>query len=291
MRLKALVPDGFALRGWARRIHRSSSARPDVIVQQLARKIAVLEGGFTQASSERQVVADVARILAPRQYPGLRLRRYGSRRDGGYVLPEKLVEESVGAVSLGVGDNNDADVALAQSGLLVHAWDHTVKSLPRTHERIVFHRLGLGTGRGELRTFSEICQSSFPHQGGDLVLMMDVEGAEWQVIEGDEFHLLKRFSVISIELHDLGDILLGARKRVLALERLTEEFVPVAVHANNHGAVWEVHGVKLPDCLEATLVRRDLLTGQGEPGNCDERLFSRCCPDLPEVELPWAKPA
>ena len=84
-----------------------------------------------------------------------------------------------GVVSIGVGDNNAADVALAEMGLPVHAWDHTVTDVPMKHDNLVFHHAGLGepASTGSLKSLDWITDASFGTSQGGLVLMMDAEGS------------------------------------------------------------------------------------------------------------------
>ena len=63
--------------------------------------------------------------------------------------------------------------------------------------------------------------------------------------------------------------------------------VPVAVHPNNHGAAWRSRDFVLPDALEVTYVRRDLLPEGYKEGNCPDWLMAPCCPDLPDRRMNW----
>lgn len=289
MRLKDMVSEENPLRKWGRRIAYSSAARPDIGISQLTRRLEVLEAHVSFGTGAQEAAFQLADLLKPYQFQDLKLVRVGSKRDGGYVLPDELLRTASGVVSLGVGSNNDADIEIAQRGVRVHAWDHTVNGLPRRHRLVDFHRQGVGQGSPALMSLDAICEESFPGVQSDLILMMDVEGAEWGVFEASlKTGIFRRFSVISAELHALGDALSGSSRIQSLLETLLQEFVPVALHANNTAASWNIAGLCIPDCLEVTLVRRDLLKGLGWRGNCSVDLVSPCCPDLPEVELSWA---
>jgi hypothetical protein len=91
-----------------------------------------------------------------------------------------------------------------------------------------------------------------------------------------------------LELHGLGDVLVPGSSILRTLQWLREHFVPVAVHANNHGTSWSCDDFVLPDALEVTFVRSDLVPEGAEPGNCPDELLAPCCPDVSEIELPWA---
>lgn len=152
----------------------------------------------------------------------------------------KMMERVSGVLSIGVGDNNDADFELAQRGLTVHAWDHTVNKIPREHELITFHSIGVGQESSEnIKTLAELTELSFGLEGSDLMLLVDAEGSEWNVLLTSSDETLARFCILSVEVHGLGDALIPGSKVLKVLGRLRERFTPVAVHANNHGAIGE----------------------------------------------------
>jgi hypothetical protein len=270
MKKPAFIPPNNPVRAWSRRIVRGVRNRPDVQILQLQRRVEVLEGIADLSSRVRPWTAELIEALAPRQFAEVPLERIGSAHDGGYVLPVGLPQSVSGVVSIGVGDNNDVDFQLAEAGLRVHAWDHTVDALPSPHPSITFHRTGLGdpASSPEVKTLAQIADDSFGHGSGDLLLLLDAEGAEWDALGACSDETLGRFSVIGIELHDLGNLILDPTGQLPVLQRLNAHFAPVAVHANNHCAVWELPGLDLPDALEVTYVNRTLKLGDGSPGNC-----------------------
>ena len=276
------------LRSIARRAWRAASIRSDVRIEQLTRQIAVLEELTHVSDQISRVQPRFQAALSPEQDPHLALERIGSEFDGGYVLPRALIQSSAGVVSIGIGTNNDADIALASHGKTIHAWDHTVQSLPRNHDLITFHAFGVGTNNtSTLKTLECITKESFGDSACNLILLMDVEGSEWEVLSMVSDVTLSRYSVLGLELHNLGDSLLPQNKILDVLEHLRYQFVPVVVHANNHGTAWASGGFVLPDILEVTYVRSDLLSQDTNFGNCPENLIARCCPDLPEVHFNW----
>ena len=283
------VQPNNAVRAWTRRAKFGLRGRPDVGLLQLERKVQVLEeivGVHAAASSK---ISAFAKALAPYQFENLELTRVGSNHDGGYILPTAQIVRGMQVLSIGIGDNNEADVALAEMGGRVHAWDHTIEFLPRKHERIAFHRVGLSghPGTPECRTLSTIISESFGPDASNLTLLLDVEGAEWDAINQASETDLDRFCVIAIEWHFLGDILAGSDQKVAVLQKLREKFVPVAIHANNYGAAWNMQGRVVPDTLEVTYVNSRTLSQEGFRGNCDRQLLSPCCPDMNEIDISW----
>jgi hypothetical protein len=256
---------------------------------QLHRRLQVVETVVSISERFDAFIPDFISYLTPYQFPSMQLRRIGSAYDGGYVLPLAHISSAHGAVSIGVGDNNDADVALAEMGLAIHAWDPTVDDLPTSHNRIVFHKVGVGdpaVGTGYM-SLDDILNRSFGPNSTNLILLLDAEGAEWTALSECSNSTLDRISLLAVELHDLGDLLLDPAPQLATLRRLNEDFVPIAIHANNHGASWPLPGLLLPDALEVTYVRRDLMDELGRVGNCPANVLAPCCPDLPEIPITW----
>lgn len=278
-----------AVRSWSRRVIKSVRNRPDVQVLQLQRKVELLESVTEISTQPRFWTTEFIEALTPHQGKDVDLKRMGSEFDGGYVLPFDLLKTCCGVLSIGVGNNNDVDVELADLGLKVHAWDHTVSGLPVEHQNITFHKTGLGNSKTNTSVISleHMLETTFPGANTDLVLMLDAEGAEWEALLNCGEDQLKRFAVIGIELHDLGDMILDPEPKLSVLKLLNTYFVPVAIHANNHSATWKLPNLELPDAIEVTYIHRDLLSSGTKQGNCSSKLFSPCCPDLDETSISW----
>lgn len=279
-----------AARALARRAWRAASFRADVHFDQLSRRIGVLESLAGVPDQVARVQPHILATLSPSWHPDLQLARIGSEFDGGYVLPMKMVERASGVLSIGVGDNNEADFDLAQRGLAVHAWDHTVNGVPREHELITFHSIGVGPrSSGNIKTLAELTELSFGREASDLLLLMDAEGAEWEVLQTCPDRTLDRFIVLSVEFHGLGDALIPGSKVLDVLGRLRERFTPIAVHANNHGTAWQREDFLLPDIVEVTYVRVDRIPDSAAGENDFNMQFRPCCPDLSDLELKWTR--
>lgn len=189
------------------------------------------------------------------------LQRYGSPRDGGYVLArDVLVREPI--VSIGVGADSSADDALALEGHFVYQFDHTVSSTPSRRAEVHFHQVGIcGDARmPNTETLGELLRRAGISMTQEFSILMDAEGAEWDVLTSENLDL-SMCRQVSLELHGLefladqtvGDMMLKG------LESLSKTHCPVFLHGNNFAPAINVGGVHVPMVLEATFVRRDLL--------------------------------
>jgi hypothetical protein len=97
---------------------------------------------------------------------------------------------------------------------------------------------------------------------GDLILQMDLEGAEYRNLLACSDSTLERFRIIVIELHDLGSIQSSSKyeaKLGALLKKLEKFFVCVHAHPNNCCGDFYVpeYGANIPNIIEATFLRKD----------------------------------
>ncbi len=161
-----------------------------------------------------------------------------------------------GAVSIGIGGDVSWDLALADRGINVYQYDHTVPYPPLSHPRFHFHPVGIG-GSDDIKVQSlERIVADIP-VAGDLVLKMDVEGAEWTAFSAAPSRVMERFSQIVVEVHDpLAGSCADRAHRLRVLRRLRRTHQVVHVHANNYAAVESFEGIVVPSVLEVTWLRR-----------------------------------
>ena len=122
---------------------------------------------------------------------------------------------------------------------------------------------------------------------GDLLLQMDIEGAEWPVLLNVSDETLRRFRIIVIELHDLERILDRHALRIMqaTASRLAEHFRVVHSHPNNHGGVVRKGRRPIPRVIEITLLRRDRCRALGQ-ATLPHHLDRANAPEKADVRLP-----
>lgn len=199
-------------------------------------------------------------LLTPVTAVGCGKVRLGDDGDGGYVLLDRLAPAGV-CLSLGVGDNVSFDLTLAQLGYDVFQFDHTVDGPPLAHERFYFNRIGISDQASPPDGFLSIADILAVYdlrQRDDLILKMDIEGAEWGAIPLISLEDLDHFDQICIEFHHLGQLNRAAFAEMASVvfHHLRKTHVAVHVHGNNNRPIYNVLGVPVPDVLEITLARR-----------------------------------
>ena len=210
-------------------------------------------------------VRDVVRLLQPVASPHP-LIRIGGAGDGGYLVPDDL-EGIVACFSPGVAESAQFELALASKGIRSFLADYSVEKAPLQNDLFDFEKLFLGTitdGDKFIRLDDWIAMK---HPGeGDLILQMDIEGAEWSILADLSPDVLRRFRAIVIEIHNLDTMFTNPDGLKIAQSiflKLNSIFYPVHLHANNCCGALDYMGVKIPRVIEVTFLRRDRFSQSG----------------------------
>lgn len=90
----------------------------------------------------------------------------------------------------------------------------------------------------------------------DLILKMDVEGAEWDALMDLESETINQFRQIVFELHDMY-LPHTFEKICKVLSQLNKTHQCVHVHGNNYGPSKCIGGMVMPHALEVLYVRKE----------------------------------
>ena len=138
-------------------------------------------------------------------------------------------------------------------------YDHTIDGLPEDNSRFHWSKLGIGDGVSHdemLKTLEELISMNHHEDKCDMILKMDVEGAEWGFLENVKPETLAHFSQIVFEFHDVinpsdTECILNAFRKINVTHQL------IHLHANNFGDYITVGGKHFASVLEASYVLRD----------------------------------
>lgn len=117
-----------------------------------------------------------------------------------------------------------------------------------------------------------------------MILKVDVEGAEWSVLNDVEENTIKRFSQIVFEFHGLTQ-LENREKITTAMKKLNQTHQLVHLHANNYGSYLLIGGKILPELIEGTYLLRDEYAFSPAQGAAATALDEANCPYLPDIFL------
>ncbi|WP_299350479.1 FkbM family methyltransferase [uncultured Shimia sp.] len=218
---------------------------------------------------------------------GREMVRLGGNNDGGYLLPDDFKDVSA-CFSPGVATTIDFDLDMAARGIACFLIDGSVQGLPQDHPLLTFEQLNLGALSGDGVTSLDDWVSCSAPSAGDLILQMDIEGAEFEVLNSVSDDVLRRFRTIVVEFHQFQHVFcLEWRAKVLpGLEKLVRHFAPVHLHPNNHAALLDQQGMRFPRVFEVTFYRRDRLPDQPQPVTLPHPLDQPNVTWLPEYAVP-----
>jgi hypothetical protein len=127
----------------------------------------------------------------------------GDQDQGGYVMLEDFAG-IVGCYSFGIGGDVAWDLYLANLGLPVYQYDHTVSTSPCHHDNFHFFKQGLGVeDKDDLKSLATTLRSNRHESTSNLLLKIDIEGDEWPVLDSLNSNILSQFRQIVCEFHDL----------------------------------------------------------------------------------------
>ncbi|MBQ3346494.1 MAG: FkbM family methyltransferase [Synergistaceae bacterium] len=163
------------------------------------------------------------------------------------------------AYSFGIAQNVSWDRDMASRGYDVFMYDHTISRLPESNPRFHWSRLGLSDGSSQddrLRTLEELITANGHKDRRDMILKIDVEGAEWGFLETVRPETLAKFSQITFELHGMINPAQPS-KTLNALRKLNATHQLIHLHPNNNASCITVGGKIFCNTLEASYVLRE----------------------------------
>lgn len=179
-------------------------------------------------------------------------------RDGGYIMADDFNNGGI-AYSFGICDDVSWDSSMADYGYSIYMYDHTIKELPKTRDEFHFFKEGIaGMDRSDLplKTLSYYLNKNGHSQNKNMILKMDVEGAEWSFLETVNSKVLEQFDQIVLEFHALvqaGD----SDKKLRMLKKINKTHRLVHLHGNNTNYIVKIGDTFFPNVIEATYVRKN----------------------------------
>jgi hypothetical protein len=209
-------------------------------------------------------------FLIPRPCP-FELIRIGGLGDGAYLVPNDL--EGIDACfSPGVNNfKNFEDTLTNEYGIKCHMCDFSSDQdklrTPLVEGMQTFKKkwLDIDGGKDSI-SLKEWVEELSPDASKDLILQIDIEGAEYRNLLAADLITLNRFRIIVIELHGLGNFKnpeLFSKEVGPLIAKLNETHLSIHAHPNNccGDSIEAETGLNIPNVIEVTYLRRDHFTG------------------------------
>ena len=205
-----------------------------------------------------EYIKTVRDLLTIRKVAGQKnLVRVGREYDGGYIMLDDFAN-NMHAYSFGIADDVSWEEDISEKGMKVFMYDHTIEDLPKQVKGGVFHKIGI-SGKDDLDnhllSMETILDRNDDVEKDQLILKMDVEGAEWDFLRETSSDILECFAQMTFEFHSVLD--LAKQKQIVdVLSKLNKTHQVIWVHANNCSHAYTADGLVLPNLLEATYVNK-----------------------------------
>jgi SAM-dependent methyltransferase len=228
-------------------------------------------------AATHEEIRSTLRLLRPNAVKGFNKARFGSHNDGGYVHLDDFRGIDT-AFSFGIEQNASWDMDAARRGLTVYQFDHTVDGPGSRDARFIFakKRICAEAGPDRVNLSSLIERHDKKNASPNMLMKLDIECDEWAVFDATPPEMLCRFSQIVGEFHYFQGLADPQWRHLIAraLQKLSNHYAVVHVHANNYAGFSNISNVVVPNVLEITFANRSIYsftqTDEIFPGPLDE---------------------
>lgn len=189
-----------------------------------------------------------------------RKTRLGPNYDGGYVIPEILLEKCSALYTYGVGENIGFEAHfLDRYTKPIYTYDHTINwEVPY---QFGYKKEGLGFGENLGDYLDHYTENN---TWGEAFLKLDIEGGEYPYFLNCNMEKLSKITNgICMEVHYLDEPE-KMKDFVNIMKRISNYFDLIHIHANNFGGNFIYDDRILYQTLELTFIRKDY-TGELSP--------------------------
>ncbi len=223
---------------------------------------------------------------------GVPLVRVGGDADGGYLVPDDLTGISA-CFSPGVGLQSSFESSLQRDyGIESHLCDASADGPQNFFQPKSFLKKFVGSQNTlDLITIDSWVET-YESQGDslDLMLQMDIEGAEYETLLATSIDVLRRFRIMVIEFHNIESFAQNDFFKVAmsTFRKILRSHMPVHLHPNNCCGIVNINDVEIPRVFELTLYRRDRSRAEGLVSSFPHPLDRPNLPERPDLLLPSA---
>lgn len=187
--------------------------------------------------------------------------RIGKSGDGGYVLPELLINSAEVLYGYGVGSDISFELDfLKRKKIPVRLYDHTVTDLPAPtmDNQINFVREGLAAKKEDQKNSFFAHMAFWNDEGKKVLLKIDIDGAEYGYFKNDPFENYENVIGLILELHEIGN---NKDEAISLLGKINQKFLLVHMHGNNYGKFFLDNTDIFPDTIELVYLNKSLVLG------------------------------
>jgi hypothetical protein len=193
--------------------------------------------------------------------------RLGSKYDGGYVIVDNVCDYDL-FISCGISDNIDFELDFLNkyNNVKCLAFDGTISDIPTNNHNITFIKKNIGCKNDDKTTTLRDYFKNY----NNIFLKMDIETFEFIWLHQMSVDELQKFAQIAIEIHFPFTLAEGVftqlcgvipvNDKLSIIKKLFKNHKLFHIHGNSHCGECVYAGKKLPNIIECTFVRNDLIT-------------------------------
>lgn len=150
---------------------------------------------------------------------------------------------------------------MAKRGYDVFMYDPTIDALPQSNDAFHFFKegiSGIADEKNHLNTLESFIKTNGHEGKRNMILKMDVEGAEWSFLSTVSSKTLSQFDQMTFEFHNLisPKSQEAMDQTIDCFWKINQTHSLVHVHANNYGSFITINEkILFPDTLELTYVK------------------------------------
>jgi len=187
----------------------------------------------------------------------------GPNSDGGYLIPNDI-EGITACFSPGIGLVSGFEMDCSNFGMDIFMADYSVDNPVLINNKFHFIKKFIGVISNEKYiTMDEWVRQSLPEDSdSDLLLQMDIEGAEYDVFENMSYSLINRFRIIVMEFHSFNKLWEPSffEKVSTVFSKILESHIVVHLHPNNTDPIYLKNLLGIPPLMEVAFLRKDRIS-------------------------------
>jgi hypothetical protein len=196
----------------------------------------------------------IYQYICPKEVKGKKRILIGNKRDGSYVMLDDFDNIKI-AYSIGIYKYIQFDKALADKGIEVYMYDHTINNLPYENDKFHWKKIGLGGNSqrsNNIQTLEEMLKENGHIFEKNMILKIDIEYAEWDSLIDVSENIIRQFKYILIEFHFFKDNLIQYYNVLKKLYKTHQVFYincsdEIATFGNN----------RFCRCIEVSYIQRE----------------------------------
>ena len=145
----------------------------------------------------------IYQFISPKEVLNKKKILLGGKGDGSYVLLDDFLNIKI-AYSFGIGKTIQFDKELADRGIDVYMYDHTINSLPFENQKFHWKKIGVSgkdSKNNVLKKLENIIVNNGHANEENMILKMDIEHNEWEALIELKDGILSHFKYIILEYH------------------------------------------------------------------------------------------